>query len=187
MQPIYVYAVLLFVSLSQTGDGFSTAEYRLDDDLFAKYRPHLRPVTDPNDRILVNVTIFSLNLLRYEEDTSIATINLFLRKEWSDQLLRWSPARYSGLTEIHVPSKRLWRPDIVLISGADPTYSVVHQPLIRVQHTGKIRWSLHLQPRILCRHDHTKFPKDEPICTATFEAWSFDQRQVDMRLTGNYT
>lgn len=176
--------LLLLLSLSGSSRAFTAAEYRLDDAILAKYRPYLRPVTDPSDRIIVNISILRLAVTSFDEETSTAALTLFVRKEWSDQLLRWSPARYSGLTELHVPAAKIWRPDIVLLTGADPTYAPVHPPLVRIRHTGRVRWSLHVKPTVHCRHDYSRFPKDDVRCSAVFEAWSYDNKSLGFRLTG---
>lgn len=40
----------------------------------------------------------------------------FLKQEWTDYRLSWSPKDYDGIEVLRIPSGKIWLPDIVLIN-----------------------------------------------------------------------
>ena len=50
------------------------------------------------------------------------TTNVWVTMVWNDFQLRWDPSYYGGVKVLRVPSKMLWRPDIVLFNNADGNY-----------------------------------------------------------------
>lgn len=38
----------------------------------------------------------------------------FLFQAWNDQVLRWDPDQFGGVTHIRLPASEIWTPDIVL-------------------------------------------------------------------------
>ena len=56
------------------------------------------------------------NLVNFLQDeiNQIMTTNLWLKMDWNDNKLRWSPEDFGGLKHVRVPSEKIWKPDIVL-------------------------------------------------------------------------
>lgn len=50
----------------------------------------------------------------YMSDTN--TFLHFLKQEWTDYRLSWTPKNYDGIEVLRVPSAKVWLPDIVLIN-----------------------------------------------------------------------
>ena len=50
------------------------------------------------------------------------TTNVWVTMVWNDFQLRWDPSYYGGVKVLRVPSRMLWRPDIVLFNNADGNY-----------------------------------------------------------------
>jgi nicotinic acetylcholine receptor len=42
------------------------------------------------------------------------TTNLWIEQLWNDYKLTWNPEEYGGVDILHVPSRHIWLPDIVL-------------------------------------------------------------------------
>jgi len=42
------------------------------------------------------------------------TTNLWIEQLWHDYKLTWNPEEYGGVDILHVPSRHIWLPDIVL-------------------------------------------------------------------------
>lgn len=51
---------------------------------------------------------FTFHLIPKPHSVSLAT------QEWFDQNFRWNPKRYGNVTELHIPSRDIWTPDLVL-------------------------------------------------------------------------
>ena len=44
----------------------------------------------------------------------IMTTNMWIEQLWNDYKLMWNPEDYGGVDMLHVPSRHIWLPDIVL-------------------------------------------------------------------------
>jgi hypothetical protein len=33
---------------------------------------------------------------------------------WRDEFLRWDPARFGGISQLHIPVELIWRPDLLV-------------------------------------------------------------------------
>ena len=44
----------------------------------------------------------------------IVTTHCWLNQGWLDPKLTWDPKMYDGLKSIHIPSEKIWKPDIIL-------------------------------------------------------------------------
>uniref|UniRef100_A0A914RP44 Neurotransmitter-gated ion-channel ligand-binding domain-containing protein n=1 Tax=Parascaris equorum TaxID=6256 RepID=A0A914RP44_PAREQ len=64
--------------------------------LFEDYQKDLRPV------------------LKVDERDQIVNVYCWLELYWVDELLKWDPLKFGGLRRIHVPSNKIWKPDILV-------------------------------------------------------------------------
>ncbi|ETN73626.1 Neurotransmitter-gated ion-channel ligand binding domain protein [Necator americanus] len=51
-----------------------------------------------------------------DEKNQILQTNVWLTMKWNDFQLRWNPLDYGNISNLHVPSDRVWLPDIVLFN-----------------------------------------------------------------------
>ena len=49
-----------------------------------------------------------------DEKRSILSVDAWMRMAWNDNHLKWDPAEFEGLTQMHFGEHELWRPDIQL-------------------------------------------------------------------------
>ncbi|KAK3730838.1 hypothetical protein QZH41_009948, partial [Actinostola sp. cb2023] len=104
---------------------------------------------------------------------------------WTNELLRWDPAKYGGINEIHVNPRDIWVPDIMLYSNIDEEDRYgggryTFKANVALGYDGKCTW---LNPAIfksICSVDVTYFPFDEQQCKLKFGSWSFDISKVDL-------
>ena len=54
-----------------------------------------------------------------EDTEQILKAYIWLRLSWRDPYLSWDSKQFDGLQKMHVPSERLWLPDIVLYNNVD--------------------------------------------------------------------
>ena len=59
--------------------------------------------------------ILLLYRLQHEKE-QVFEAGAFLQQLWEDPRLKWEPSKYGGLTEVHLPASKVWKPDIVLIN-----------------------------------------------------------------------
>ena len=56
------------------------------------------------------------------------TADMFVGQVWEDQVLRWDPAVFGGVTHIRLPATALWTPDIVLYNKYGNTFLLTFLP-----------------------------------------------------------
>ncbi|XP_038607879.1 neuronal acetylcholine receptor subunit alpha-9 [Tachyglossus aculeatus] len=87
-------------------------------DLFKDYFSTLRPVEDTDKVLNVTLQITLSQIKDMDERNQILTAYLWIRQLWHDAYLCWDRERYDGLDSIRIPSRLVWRPDIVLYNKA---------------------------------------------------------------------
>uniref|UniRef100_A0A915ECN0 Neurotransmitter-gated ion-channel ligand-binding domain-containing protein n=1 Tax=Ditylenchus dipsaci TaxID=166011 RepID=A0A915ECN0_9BILA len=63
--------------------------------------------------------IWLKQILKVDERDQTLNVYLWLELYWVDQLLKWDPSLYGGLDRIHVPSAKIWRPDLLVYNNAN--------------------------------------------------------------------
>ena len=56
--------------------------------------------------------------MKVDEVSQIMETKLWLKQRWNDFKLRWDPKEFKNITEVRIPSEKIWRPDIVLYNTA---------------------------------------------------------------------
>ncbi|XP_060923087.1 neuronal acetylcholine receptor subunit alpha-2-like [Limanda limanda] len=108
------------------------------------------------------------------------TTNVWLRQEWTDYKLQWSPSDFDNVTSIRVPSELLWVPDIVLYNNADGDFAVTHMTKAQLFHTGRVLWVPPAIYKSSCSIDVTFFPFDQQSCKMKFGSWTYDRAKIDL-------
>ncbi|KAK3797562.1 hypothetical protein RRG08_054591 [Elysia crispata] len=89
------------------------------------------------------------------------TTNVWLRQEWKDMNLMWTPKEYNGIHEFLVPSEEVWRPDVVLFNNADGNYEVTLMTKATLHSNGNVVWEPPAIYKSSCTIDVEFFPFDE--------------------------
>ena len=80
------------------------------------------------------------------------TTNVLVTMVWNDFQLRWDPSFYGGVKVLRVPSRMLWRPDIVLFNNADGNYEGgrrSHFPLLKRTPKNKASSCTHMTKKVV--------------------------------------
>ncbi|KAK6728704.1 hypothetical protein RB195_006007 [Necator americanus] len=88
-----------------------------------------------------------------DEKNQILQTNVWLTMKWNDFQLRWNPLDYGNISNLHVPSDRVWLPDIVLFNNADGNYEVSFRSNVFVDSTGDVIWVPPAMFKSSCRID----------------------------------
>ena len=101
----HILGYILFVGSSQH-------EGKLIKDLLKYYEPYARPSFNASLPLAVKhgITIQTLDL---DIDKQLLTANSWISMEWQDVHLKWNSSDYGGVTNIRLPSTRIWVPDII--------------------------------------------------------------------------
>ncbi|CAI9731360.1 acetylcholine receptor subunit alpha-like 1 [Octopus vulgaris] len=145
------------------------------------YNKLLRPMGSHAGRLSVKLGMRLSQLLDVDEKNQIMTTNVWLRHEWYDTRLEWSPEEYGDVKMMHIPSKDLWRPDIVLYNNADGEFVVTLMTKATVHFDGRIVWEPPAIYKSYCPIDVEFFPFDMQQCFMKFGSWTYDGNQVDLQ------
>ncbi|EGT46252.1 CBN-ACR-21 protein [Caenorhabditis brenneri] len=156
---------------------------RLYRDLLYDYNNEIRPSVHPKEPI--NVTfVFSLTqIIDVDERNQILTTNSWVRLHWVDYKLVWDPRLYQNVTRLHIPSDKIWKPDIILYNNADAQYmkSVMSTDVI-VDYLGNIHWPLSAIFTSSCPLDVKHYPFDRQTCILKYASWAYDGTKIDLLL-----
>ncbi|KAA0711574.1 Neuronal acetylcholine receptor subunit alpha-2 [Triplophysa tibetana] len=156
------------------------AEDKLFQKLFIGYNKWSRPVRNISDVVIVKFGLSIAQLIDVDEKNQMMTTNVWLKQEWNDYKLRWSPSDYENVTSIRVPSEMIWVPDIVLYNNADGEFAVTHMTKAHLFHTGKVSWVPPAIYKSSCSIDVTFFPFDQQNCKMKFGSWTYDKAKIDL-------
>lgn len=187
MNPLPTFWTFFIVSAVVTSSGGSRRlesedEDQLVDYLFNKqgYNALIRPVTNLTANVTVNFGLAMIQLINVDEKNQIMKSNVWLRMTWKDYQLQWQPTDYGGIKVIRVPSKYVWKPDIVLFNNADGKYEVSYKPNVVIYSEGTVLWIPPAIYKSSCTIDVEYFPFDQQKCIMKFGSWTFNGNQVTL-------
>uniref|UniRef100_A0A8C5HH08 Neuronal acetylcholine receptor subunit alpha-3-like n=1 Tax=Gouania willdenowi TaxID=441366 RepID=A0A8C5HH08_GOUWI len=176
-------SLVCFCSVS--GGICSEAEHKLFSVIFSSYNQFIRPVQNVSDPVIVQFEVSMSQLVKVDEVNQIMETNLWLRHIWNDYKLKWNPKDFGGVEFIRVPSKNIWKPDIVLYNNAVGDFQVDDKTKALLRYNGDVTW---IPPAIFkssCKIDVTYFPFDYQNCTMKFGSWTYDKAKIDLVLIGS--
>uniref|UniRef100_A0A8C4U3X2 5-hydroxytryptamine receptor 3A n=1 Tax=Falco tinnunculus TaxID=100819 RepID=A0A8C4U3X2_FALTI len=154
---------------------------RLSHYLLSHYQKSTRPVHDW--RTTTNVAI---DLMVYAILSVVRTLpskpSLPCPQHWTDEFLRWDPARFDNLTQISLPMESIWVPDILINEFVDVGKSP-HVPYVYVGHHGEVQNLKPIQVMTACSLDIYNFPFDVQNCSLTFTSWLHHSEFRDINLS----
>uniref|UniRef100_A0A3Q0QS22 Cholinergic receptor nicotinic alpha 2 subunit n=1 Tax=Amphilophus citrinellus TaxID=61819 RepID=A0A3Q0QS22_AMPCI len=165
--------------LSEDWDRLHT-EDELFRSLFGGYSKWTRPAQNITDVVIVKFGLSIAQLIDVDEKNQMMTTNVWLKQEWTDYKLQWSPSDFNNVTSIRVPSELIWVPDIVLYNNADGEFAVTHMTKAQLFHTGRVRWVPPAIYKSSCSIDVTFFPFDQQSCKMKFGSWTYDRAKIDL-------
>ncbi|XP_067931422.1 neuronal acetylcholine receptor subunit alpha-7-like isoform X2 [Watersipora subatra] len=114
-----------------------------------------------------------------DEKNQVIQTNLWLIMQWSDYKLAWNPADYENITEIRLPAKLLWKPDILI---ADPKFDGSYPVNMVVYNSGFVQ---QMPPGIFtssCLINIRWFPFDIQSCQLKFGSWTYDGTKINLKV-----
>ncbi|OAF68799.1 hypothetical protein A3Q56_03447, partial [Intoshia linei] len=99
---------------------------------------------------------------------------------WKDELLKWHPEDFGGVTTVRIPVKYIWTPDIVLYNYADTRLKEHREALSVVENDGTVLWIPRAIYKSTCPIDITQFPFDIQQCHLKFGSWTYDGNKLDI-------
>ena len=158
----------------------SSHERKLLKDLLQDYEPYERPAFNESLPVTVKhgLTLLALDL---DIEKEFLTGFIWMNMQWNDFNLRWNESEYGGISDIRLPSERIWIPDIMIYNAMD--YNAVDPRKqisnIVVKSDGGCTW---IPPQLLkttCKIDYTTYRQD---CTIKVGSWTYNGWKVNLTL-----
>ncbi|XP_069377657.1 neuronal acetylcholine receptor subunit alpha-2-like [Paralichthys olivaceus] len=178
----HLFLLLSRPSLSVLAEDWTRVhtEDELFRSLFGSYSKWTRPARNISDVVIVKFGLSIAQLIDVDEKNQMMTTNVWLKQEWTDYKLQWSPSDFDNVTSIRVPSELIWVPDIVLYNNADGDFAVTHMTKAQLFHTGRVLWVPPAIYKSSCSIDVTFFPFDQQSCKMKFGSWTYDRAKIDL-------
>uniref|UniRef100_A0AAV2JBN3 Neuronal acetylcholine receptor subunit alpha-10-like n=1 Tax=Knipowitschia caucasica TaxID=637954 RepID=A0AAV2JBN3_KNICA len=174
--------LLLLVSFSVCLAARGHYAQQLFRDLFVNYTSALRPVENTEQAINVTLQVTLSQIIDMDERNQILTLYLWVRQVWMDSFLTWSKDDYDGLESIRLPSRYVWKPDIVLYNSADDEFSSSIETNVALRSDGQLTWDQPSITKSSCSVDVAFFPFDLQQCVLTFGSWTHNGNQMDLNI-----
>ncbi|ESO84738.1 hypothetical protein LOTGIDRAFT_131629, partial [Lottia gigantea] len=161
----------------------SSKEKQLIKKLLDRYELHGkegRPVVNTSDSISVRFGLSLIQILDVDEKNQVLKTNVWYNYQWKDVLLTWQKEDYDNITDIRIPSSKIWLPDILLYNFADDRLKEQRDALVVVQNSGDLLWMPQAILRSSCSFDTLYFPFDEQRCILKFGSWTYNGLRLDM-------
>ncbi|KAK4320246.1 hypothetical protein Pmani_008857 [Petrolisthes manimaculis] len=161
------------------GDENTFSSYSLFKDLLTNYKRDLRPVSNHTHVIKVFFEMALINILSLNTRNQKLTTNTEVVMKWHDDLLTWDPNLYNGITEIRVPYKDIWHPDITLRNTADSSYELgILRSNAIIKYNGEVELVSHAFFQSTCTVDTYYYPFDQQECHMKFSSWTFTIKEL---------
>ena len=169
---ILICAIIAINIYNANANNFSTFE----NDIFnlltktSTYNKNLRP----EDSVRIELFLSVQQIVSIDEKVQTMTSSSYLTLVWNDTRLSWLPAQYYNMTDLNVPAKNIWIPDIAVINSADGDGFIKYNDfnLATITHDGYVFATISLNIlKTKCKIDIREFPFDNQSCEINFGSW----------------
>jgi len=176
--------LLLATVMSTSRVMCSEAERSLYRELFDSrdYDEKIRPVKYRNETIAVHMSLTLQQIVDLDEKNQILTTSMYPTWKWTDAFLAWTPQDYDNITHIFVPSKYVWKPDILIYNSAVDAFNAIYPSHCIIHFDGTVEWMPPGLFKTTCDVDIRYFPFDDQRCKIKFGTWAYDSEAVNLVL-----
>ncbi|KAK6311096.1 hypothetical protein J4Q44_G00191510 [Coregonus suidteri] len=183
--PLGLWIFLLIFTTAVAGVNL---EGELFKDLMRGYNKNVRPMEKSGDITQVTVKMTLTNLISLNEKEEALTTSVWIEMKWCDYRLRWDQpprsALYGNLTsEMRIPSKSIWLPDIILENNVDGKFEIAMYCNALVSPGGCVYWLPPAIYRSACSITVNYFPFDWQNCTMVFRSQTYNANEIELVLT----
>ncbi|XP_033507028.1 acetylcholine receptor subunit gamma [Epinephelus lanceolatus] len=162
-------------------------EGELFKDLMKGYNKNVRPTEKSGDITEVGIKMTLTNLISLNEKEEALTTSVWIEMQWCDYRLRWDQpprsALYGNITsELRVPSKSIWLPDVILENNVDGQFEVALYCNALVSPNGCVYWLPPAIYRSACAITVNYFPFDWQNCTMVFRSQTYSANEIKLVL-----
>ncbi|XP_054625410.1 acetylcholine receptor subunit gamma isoform X2 [Dunckerocampus dactyliophorus] len=162
-------------------------EGELFKDLMKGYNKNVRPMENSGDVTQVDIKMTLTNLISLNEKEEALMTSVWIQLKWCDYRLRWDQpprsALYKNITsQLRVPSKSIWLPDVILENNVDGQFEVALYCNALVSPDGCVEWLPPAIYRSACAITVNYFPFDWQNCTMVFRSQTYSANEIELVL-----
>uniref|UniRef100_A0A8C4GDE9 Cholinergic receptor, nicotinic, gamma n=1 Tax=Dicentrarchus labrax TaxID=13489 RepID=A0A8C4GDE9_DICLA len=151
------------------------------------YNKNVRPMEKSGDITHVDIKMTLTNLISLNEKEEALTTSVWIEMQWCDYRLRWDQppksALYGNITsQLRVPSKSIWLPDVILENNVDGQFEVALYCNALVSSDGCVYWLPPAIYRSACAITVNYFPFDWQNCTMVFRSQTYSANEIELVL-----
>ncbi|KAH3818776.1 neuronal acetylcholine receptor subunit alpha-3-like [Dreissena polymorpha] len=133
------------------------------------------PRRNASDILMKNLEMVPINLEGVNQKSQTISLMAYFKITWRDVSLQWDPNDFSGIHEINVKIKDIWRPDIkVEGSFIKPSDFVDERGNAVITYTGEVVIWPYDTYTVACRLNVAKFPFDTQKCQFDLSSWTLN-------------
>ncbi|EJW86328.1 hypothetical protein WUBG_02761, partial [Wuchereria bancrofti] len=141
--------------------------------------------TPSEEGVIVWIEVWVQEVNSVNEMTSDFDMDIYVTELWIDKALRYddmNPCKYN-LSLSNEILDQIWKPNTVFINSksANIHKSPFTNLFLMIYPNGTVWANYRVQVKGPCQMDFTSFPMDEQTCLLTFESFSYNNQEVDMR------
>ncbi|KAK3089725.1 hypothetical protein FSP39_005906 [Pinctada imbricata] len=148
-----------------------------------RYVPNIIPVCNKGENVSISIDIALRELVELNEKFQLLRLKIWVRLQWTDCSLTWSPDDFGGQDRIIVPYGTVWMPDLAMYEGCSDEANMpdMREYRANVMSDGSVRYNFPTIVTAACRIDVTYFPYDYQNCSLTFSSWMYSGALVDIQ------
>ncbi|KAI4504413.1 hypothetical protein M0802_000884 [Mischocyttarus mexicanus] len=160
-----------------------TVILQLRNYLFCEYDTSVRPVSDHRTKTNVYFGIVPKFIANIEE-ADYMELHCWAIIMWNDDHLTWEPSQFNDVKFLHVISRELWTPDIMVHNSEGFEHEITFDNCW-LSNTGRVKCVFTTKFSVRCRKDYTWWPYDVQNCSTQIGSWSHSAEEIDLHETGN--
>ncbi|KAM8927957.1 5-hydroxytryptamine receptor 3A-like isoform 1-T1 [Pelodytes ibericus] len=145
------------------------------------YKKGVRPVHNWRQTTTVSIDVMVYAILGVDEKNQVLTTYIWYRQFWVDEFLTWDPTEFENVTQVSIPTEKIWMPDILINEFVDVGKSP-DIPYVYVNHEGRVQNYKPIQVVTACSLNIYNFPFDLQNCSLTFTSWLHTIQDINVSL-----
>ncbi|XP_067934359.1 neuronal acetylcholine receptor subunit alpha-10-like [Watersipora subatra] len=167
-------------------EGKLVEELFLKNTILAEANRIVRPpgTNSPDGPVHVGVGYNLVSITGFDELRGYISALFWETAMWTDTRLSWNRSEYPDVTNIKVPSKYIWLPDVTLYStGYKEAESGVPEEKVMIDPSGLVYFVPKRIISIKCDMNIRDFPFDTQVCQATHGSWVHHGNELNLTST----
>nr|XP_029132645.1 5-hydroxytryptamine receptor 3A-like [Labrus bergylta] len=142
-----------------------------------------RPTKNTSEPTIIYLDIALYAILDVREKEQTFKSYVWVEMIWNNENMRWDRRNFCDITEITLPSKQLWLPDLTIEERTEKD-KATQSPYLRVNSYGQVTYRNDMVLLTTCKMDAYKFPFDIQSCNLTFKSAIHNVKEIKLEKWG---